>query len=79
MTAAIVVQPLTKDRIVISLSPGYRAVWFKLASGGAELVVLDNHATETTRLQVAPPEPGQSLRITTPDPNIVEILYEAAP
>jgi hypothetical protein len=73
--AVAVVKPVTKDRIVISLSPGYTAVSFKLASGGAEVVILDKNSTETTRLAVAPPEPGHVLKINT-SADGVEIVYE---
>lgn len=70
-----VVKPVTKDRIVIALSPGYAAVSFKLADGGAEVVILDKNATETTRLRVAPPEPGHVLNIITISEG-VEIVYK---
>src|SRR5664279_3906449 len=59
----VVVEPVSKDRIVILLSPGYKAVTFNLANGGAECVILDRNATETTRFAVAPPQPGHVLNV----------------
>jgi hypothetical protein len=75
-TIAARVEPKSRDRFTLSLSPGYRAVWFKLANGGVEIVILDTQATETTRLAVAPPKVDQTLRVHMPDPDQVEIIYE---
>jgi hemolysin activation/secretion protein len=73
------VEPISKDHIVISITPGeYRAVTFKLANGGAECVILDKDATETTRLSIAPPQSGHVLEIHHIDTG-VEIIYRAAP
>jgi hypothetical protein len=72
------VEPVSKDRIVIRMSPGYKAVTFKLADGGAECVILDKDSTETTRLGVAPPQPGHMLEINHIDYG-VEIVYRAKP
>jgi hypothetical protein len=68
------VEHITKDKIIIRLGKGRSAVSFKLANGGAEVVVLDKDATETTRLAVAPPEKGHKLWIET-TANTVEIIY----
>ena len=73
--AIAVVEPVGKDRIIIKLSKGYSAVSFKLADGGAEVVILDKDATETTRLAVAPPDKGQKLWIETTG-NSVEVIYK---
>jgi hypothetical protein len=73
------VEPVTKDHIIISVAPGgYRAVTFKLANGGAECVILDKDSTETTRLSIAPPQPGHVLEIKHIDTG-VEIIYRAEP
>ena len=73
------VDQVTKDRIIISVAPGgYHAVTFKLANGGAECVILDKDATETTRLSIAPPQPGHVLDIHHIDTG-VEIVYRALP
>ena len=69
-----VIEQLNKDHITISLGPHYRAVTFKLANGGAECVVLDNNATETTRFAIAPPRPGYVLEVNFVDGG-VEIIY----
>ena len=71
-----IVKPVTRDHISIVLDEGHRVMWFKLPNGGAEIVVLDKDATETTRLAVAPPEPGYQLRIATKVDNVVDIIYE---
>lgn len=71
-----IVKPITKDRISITLSEGHRAIWFNLANGGAEIVILDKDATECTRLAATPPEPGYRLRIYTPDIETLDIIYE---
>jgi hypothetical protein len=68
------VEPITKDRIVIRLSKGYSFVSFKLPNGGAEIVILDKDATETTRLAVAPPVKGRKLWIE-PTGDSVELIY----
>lgn len=75
-TVAARVEPVSPDRFTLSLSPGYRAVWFKLANGGAEIVILDDNATETTRLAVAPPKVDQQLRVHMPETDQIEIIYE---
>ena len=72
------VEPVSKDKMVISIAPGYRAVTFKLANGGAECVILDRDATETTRLAIAPPQPGHVLKVKHIDSG-VEIVYRAKP
>jgi hypothetical protein len=72
-----VVKPEGKDRLVITLSPGYRAVTFNLANGGAECIILDRDSTETTRLAVAPPDKGYKLEVNLLD-EIVEIVYRKA-
>ena len=70
------IKPLTKDHIVMSLSPGHTAVTFKLADGGVECVILDKDATETTRFSIAPPQPGHVLEVNHIDTG-VEIIYRA--
>jgi hypothetical protein len=74
MTIATV-EHITKDKIIIRLGKGRSAVSFKLANGGAEVVVLDKDATETTRLAVAPPAKGRKLWIETSG-DTVEIIYK---
>lgn len=71
-----IVKPVTRDHISITLDEGHRVMWFNLASGGAEIVVLDKNGTECTRLAVAPPEPGYQLRVATKVDNVVDIIYE---
>ena len=72
-----VVKPVSKDLIEIALSPGYSALWFNLPSGGAEIVILDRNATETTRLAVAPPDKDYVLEIVMLDES-VKIFYRKA-
>ena len=72
-----VVKPVSKDLIEIAPSPGYRALWFKLTNGGAEIVILDKNVTETTRLAVSPPDKGYVLEIKMLDER-VEIVYRKA-
>ena len=72
-----VVKPVSKDLIEIALSPGYRALWFNLPNGGAEIVILDKNVTETTRLAVSPPDKGYVLEIKMLDER-VEIVYRKA-
>jgi hypothetical protein len=71
-----IVKPITRDHITIVLDEGHRAMWVRLANGGAEIVVLDKDATECTRLAVAPPEPDYQLRIQTKSADTVDIIYE---
>jgi hypothetical protein len=71
------VEPKTKDHIVMTLSPGHTAVTFKLANGGAECVILDKDATETTRFAISPPQPGHVLEVNHIDSG-VEIIYRVA-
>lgn len=71
------VEPVTRDRIMISLSPGYRSVSFRLQNGGAEIVIVDAKATETTRFAVAPPKVGQALDIIHTDETMIEVVYRS--
>lgn len=73
---AIVVKPLSRDRIVIKVSEGYQAVVFKLANGGAEVIVLDNTQTEATRFGVAPPSGTQTLEVTINPLGNVDVEYK---
>ncbi len=68
------VRPVNRDHTVISLSPGYTAVTFRLSNGGYECVILDPTDTECTRLGVAPPEEGQTLSVIS-SPDRVDIYY----
>ena len=69
------VRPISRDRIRITPAPGYEVVVFRQADGSAEAAVLDRQYTETTRLKIAAPPPGQKLGIERGVDGGFELVY----